>query len=128
MGALGVKDRHLCGNQHAPTLPHAIASPRGTDSSHRRESALLSPPAHQLSRVPGGKAMALPTGIITYLFTDIEGSTRMVQRLGTEFDEVLADHNISVAMPRTDPEEAARVGGAVQATVSRPSRSRPPVG
>ncbi len=37
--------------------------------------------------------MALPTGIITYLFTDIEGSTRMVQRLGTEFDEVLAEHN-----------------------------------
>ena len=38
-------------------------------------------------------AEALPTGIITFLFTDIEGSTAMVQRLGREFETVLADHD-----------------------------------
>lgn len=38
-------------------------------------------------------ADALPTGIITFLFTDIEGSTAMVQRLGRDFEPVLEDHD-----------------------------------
>ena len=35
----------------------------------------------------------LPIGTVTFLFTDIAGSTTMVQRLGPVFDEVLAAHN-----------------------------------
>jgi predicted ATPase/class 3 adenylate cyclase len=35
---------------------------------------------------------ALPTGTVTFLFTDIEGSTRLVQDLGDRYGEVLADH------------------------------------
>jgi predicted ATPase/class 3 adenylate cyclase len=35
---------------------------------------------------------ALPTGTVTFLFTDIEGSTRLVQELGDEYATVLADH------------------------------------
>jgi predicted ATPase/class 3 adenylate cyclase len=35
---------------------------------------------------------ALPTGIVTFLFTDIEGSTRLVQALGDRYAEVLAKH------------------------------------
>ena len=31
----------------------------------------------------------LPTGTITFLFSDLEGSTRLVRELGSEFDEVL---------------------------------------
>jgi predicted ATPase/class 3 adenylate cyclase len=35
---------------------------------------------------------SLPTGTVTFLFTDIEGSTRLVQALGQRYGEVLADH------------------------------------
>src|SRR6266702_1413466 len=34
----------------------------------------------------------LPTGTVTFLFTDIEGSTRLLKRLGAEYGEVLAEH------------------------------------
>src|SRR5258706_7148998 len=33
----------------------------------------------------------LPTGTVTLLFTDIEGSTRLLQQLGEHYSEVLAD-------------------------------------
>jgi predicted ATPase/class 3 adenylate cyclase len=33
----------------------------------------------------------LPTGTVTFLFTDIEGSTRLLQELGDEWDDVLED-------------------------------------
>ena len=33
----------------------------------------------------------LPTGTVTLLFTDIEGSTRLVQHLGTQYSEVLSE-------------------------------------
>ena len=35
---------------------------------------------------------APPSGTVTLLFTDIEGSTRLLQRLGDRYAEVLADH------------------------------------
>jgi DNA-binding NarL/FixJ family response regulator/class 3 adenylate cyclase len=34
----------------------------------------------------------LPTGTVTFLFTDIEGSTALVKRLGQRYGEVLAEH------------------------------------
>lgn len=34
----------------------------------------------------------LPTGTVTLLFTDIEGSTELVQQLGPDYAEVLAAH------------------------------------
>ncbi|HEV8682538.1 MAG TPA: tetratricopeptide repeat protein [Actinomycetota bacterium] len=34
----------------------------------------------------------LPTGTVTFLFTDIEGSTRMLQRLGDRYTSLLEDH------------------------------------
>jgi predicted ATPase/class 3 adenylate cyclase len=36
---------------------------------------------------------SLPTGTVTFLFTDIEGSTRLVQALGEGWVAVLEDHN-----------------------------------
>ena len=36
--------------------------------------------------------MALPSGIVTFLFTDIEGSTALARALGVEFPEVLETH------------------------------------
>src|SRR2546425_8075184 len=35
----------------------------------------------------------LPTGTVTFLFTDIEGSTRLLQHLGERYAAVLADHH-----------------------------------
>ena len=35
---------------------------------------------------------ALPSGTITFLFTDIEGSTRLLQELGDAYGEVVRDH------------------------------------
>jgi class 3 adenylate cyclase len=34
----------------------------------------------------------LPSGTVTFLFTDIEGSTRLIQELGDAYAEVLEDH------------------------------------
>src|SRR5690349_6029031 len=43
---------------------------------------------------PGGRWMpGLPTGTVTFLFTDIEGSTDLARRLGERWPEVLAEHH-----------------------------------
>src|SRR5919197_673391 len=34
----------------------------------------------------------LPTGTVTFLFTDVEGSTRLLQELGDRYAEALAEH------------------------------------
>lgn len=34
----------------------------------------------------------LPTGTVTFLFTDIEGSTRLLESLGARYAEVLEEH------------------------------------
>src|SRR3954464_15071078 len=36
--------------------------------------------------------MALPTGTVTFLFTDIEGSTELLGRIGDAYHEVLEEH------------------------------------
>ncbi len=38
-------------------------------------------------------ARTLPSGTVTFLFTDIEGSTALLQRLGDEYATVLTDHH-----------------------------------
>ena len=35
----------------------------------------------------------LPGGTVTFLFTDVEGSTRLLSELGAQYAEVLADHH-----------------------------------
>ena len=37
--------------------------------------------------------MGLPTGTLTFLFTDIEGSTKLLQELGDTFGDLLEDHH-----------------------------------
>src|SRR5437016_155914 len=39
-----------------------------------------------------GAANALPSGTVTFLFTDIEGSTLMVHKLGPAYEPVLEEH------------------------------------
>src|SRR5579875_1936843 len=38
-------------------------------------------------------ATGLPTGLVTLMFTDIEGSTNLLHRLGDAYGDVLADHH-----------------------------------
>jgi predicted ATPase/class 3 adenylate cyclase len=45
-----------------------------------------------MTREPERSKASLPTGTVTFLFTDIEGSTRLLQRLGDGYKQVLADH------------------------------------
>ena len=37
--------------------------------------------------------MSLPTGTVTFLFSDIEGSTRLIQKLGERYPDVLLAHH-----------------------------------
>ena len=39
-----------------------------------------------------GPAAQLPTGTVTFVMTDIEGSTRLLQALGDQYPQLLADH------------------------------------
>jgi class 3 adenylate cyclase len=41
-----------------------------------------------------GNGVAFPGGTITFLFTDIEGSTRLLQELGDDYGQVVADHRL----------------------------------
>ena len=38
----------------------------------------------------------LPTGTLTFLFTDIEGSTRLLHKLGSQFGPTLERHQVLV--------------------------------
>ncbi|MFL5641023.1 MAG: ATP-binding protein [Chloroflexota bacterium] len=58
------------------------------------------------------RAAALPAGTVTMVFTDIEGSTALLQSLGDRYGEVLADHNrlIREAFARHDAFERGSAG------------------
>src|SRR6478672_9469835 len=57
------------------------------DSGLRKGSRLSSPAVREAST-------ALPTGTVTFLFTDIEGSTRLLKKLGRDrYGDVLSTHN-----------------------------------
>ncbi len=44
----------------------------------------------------------LPTGTVTLFFTDIEGSTRLLEQLGNRYPAVLAEHRrLLRAKPRS---------------------------
>jgi predicted ATPase/class 3 adenylate cyclase len=59
----------------------------------------------------GGPA-ALPTGTVTFLFTDIEGSTRLARKLGEHYDVLLDAHRaiVRAAMSANDGVEVACPG------------------
>ncbi len=56
----------------------------------------------------------LPTGTVTFLFTDIEGSTQLLQQLGPRYAEVLADHRaiLRAAFARCEGTEVDTQGDA----------------
>jgi predicted ATPase/class 3 adenylate cyclase len=55
-----------------------------------------------------------PVGEVTFLFTDIEGSTRLLQRIGAAYADVLAQHHrlIRAAIKRHDGVEVQTEGDA----------------
>jgi class 3 adenylate cyclase len=42
--------------------------------------------------VESGVKRPLPAGTVTFLFTDIEGSTRLLRELGDDYADLLAEH------------------------------------
>jgi predicted ATPase/class 3 adenylate cyclase len=62
-------------------------------------AATWSPPAEpdtgprHAERRPSTPVSRLPTGTLTLLFTDIEGSTRLLDELGDRYEDVLGEHN-----------------------------------
>jgi predicted ATPase/class 3 adenylate cyclase len=56
----------------------------------------------------------LPSGIVTFLFTDIEGSTRLLTRLGNRYVDLLAEHQrvLREAFDRHDGREVHTEGDA----------------
>jgi class 3 adenylate cyclase/tetratricopeptide (TPR) repeat protein len=54
----------------------------------------------------------LPTGTVTFVFTDIEGSTQLLKRLGKRYGEALADHRkiLRAAVREHGGEEVDRQG------------------
>ncbi|HXV03210.1 MAG TPA: adenylate/guanylate cyclase domain-containing protein, partial [Gaiellaceae bacterium] len=54
----------------------------------------------------------LPSGTVTFLFTDIEGSTRLLEELGERYSDVLGEHNrlLREAFERHDGVEIATQG------------------
>jgi predicted ATPase/class 3 adenylate cyclase len=45
-----------------------------------------------MNTLTGGAGRELPAGTVTFLFTDIEGSTRLLQQLGVRYEAALEDH------------------------------------
>jgi predicted ATPase len=65
----------------------------------------------------------LPTGTVTFLFTDIEGSTRLLHELGERYAEVLAEHRhvLREAFARRDGVEVDTQGDAFFVAFARAS-------
>jgi class 3 adenylate cyclase len=63
----------------------------------------------------------LPTGTVTFLFTDIEGSTRLLRELGDAYAEALADHRrvLREAFARHDGVEVDTQGDAFFVSFAR---------
>jgi len=58
----------------------------------------------------------LPQGTVTLVFTDIEGSTRLLTSLGSRYEAVLADHRklLRAAFKHARPKRVAAEANAAQ--------------
>jgi predicted ATPase/class 3 adenylate cyclase len=54
--------------------------------------AIPNRPVRTREIIPGVSSRPLPTGTVTFLFTDVEGSTRLVQEHGAAYADLLAEH------------------------------------
>src|SRR5688572_13980794 len=67
----------------------------------------------------------LPAGTITFLFTDIEGSTRLLERLGERYDGVLDEHRriLHEAFAAHEGHEFGEEGDGVLVAFARPTQA-----
>src|SRR2546428_5167535 len=65
----------------------------------------------------------LPTGVVTLLFTDVEGSTRLLQELGDDYGEALHEHRrrLRAAFAEHDGVEVDTQGDAFFVAFARAS-------
>ena len=98
--ARGLSGRAYGSGRGGPRIEPSEAISRLEAAILRHDSALdLADQAQHAERAEPpleaiGKRMNgdLPTGTVTMLFTDIEGSTRLLRQLGERYGELLADH------------------------------------
>ena len=64
----------------------------------------------------------LPSGTVTFLFTDVEGSTRLLQELGERYQSVLTEHHQLIR------DLLARHGLALDRAAWRETQRRPQTG
>jgi hypothetical protein len=70
--------------------------------------------------------VSLPQGTVAFLFTDIEGSTRLLQKLGDQYANVLAaaaareglHTHRTLWMMQTEAKEEARFAGLLQSPLT----------
>src|SRR5712691_1237210 len=69
---------------------------------------------HHINEMEEDSVRQLPTGIVTLLFTDIEGSTRLLQRLGERYAGVLKEcrHLLRTAFQQASGHEVDTQGDA----------------
>jgi predicted ATPase/class 3 adenylate cyclase len=69
------------------------------------------------------RSSELPTGVVTFLFTDIEGSTRLLQKLGGDYPAVLEEHanRLRAALAAHHGVEVSTEGDAFFAVFGTPS-------
>jgi class 3 adenylate cyclase len=67
------------------------------------------------------RSAAQPSGTVTFLFTDIEGSTRLLDRLGDQYASVLAEHHqvLRAAVQKWNGREVDTQGDAFFVTFAR---------
>src|SRR5205823_1168181 len=80
-----------------------VRRPRGAGRTSRGTTGVSERPD------AGVEGAALPTGTVTFLFTDIEGSTKLVQRLGEAYPDVLAEHH-QILLAAIERSGGVRVG------------------
>jgi predicted ATPase/class 3 adenylate cyclase len=73
----------------------------------------------------GAVMTTLPTGTVTLLFTDVEGSTRLLERLGDSYVELLAEHRrlLRAAFARFDGREVGTEGDAFFVAFAKASQA-----
>src|SRR5262249_31353265 len=67
------------------------------------------------ARAGDPRSAGLPSGTVSFLFTDIDGSTRLLQQLGEEgYGDVLAEHHrlLRAAFEQAGGRETGRAGDA----------------
>ena len=107
----GVHDRAgplLERDRRVPPLRHG----RGHARRHRHPHRL--PERHREPDDPGVNVSGLPSGTVTFVFSDIEGSTGLLKQLGDGYGGVLADHRrlVREAFSRHDGTEIDTQGDA----------------